>query len=567
MNKGIVDPTQPLNRREFLKTAGALMVGGALSLAAPSLVRGARLSRSRDLLPQHPNFLILITDQERSPQHWPQGWAETSLVNRHTLAQKGLTFRRAFCNTAMCSPSRATLFTGLYPAQHEVKRTLTYNKPISDLESSLPLHLQNMARLLSSVGYHVALKGKWHLSKHTDDDGNLGGPPTENDVARYGFLDWQATTAGEAQDIDGFGGGCANNDEAIAGQAVDFLQNYTASAPFALVASLVNPHDVLAYPNAFDEESCGAQEYQNTANFNHGILLPPSYTLDDLSKKPSAQLESKQLYAHADLGLGPLLTDQQRLNYVNFYADLQKRVDEHIGSILTALEGRGLENDTIVIMLSDHGEMGLAHTGLRQKMYNVYEETIRVPLVVSNPLLFPNPIETGALASLVDVLPTVVALANVPNPDQCVFRGLDLSPIIDDAVAHPGNPIGAVQDSVLFTFDDEDAGTGYNLEAFIHQPNHIRCIRCDLADGEWKYARYFDPMGQQPEQHEMYHLLDSDGNPVDPDELDNLGNEAQYPADQYPEIAAKRSQLAQKLGVLEAGRLDPLPKVMLPIIK
>ena len=63
---------------------------------------------------------------------------------------------------------------------------------------------------------------------------------------------------------------------------------------------------------------------------------------------------------------------------------------------------------------SDHGEMGLSHGGLRQKMFNAYEETIRVPLVFSNPLLFPRARETDALASLVDVLPTMLALAGAP---------------------------------------------------------------------------------------------------------------------------------------------------------
>ncbi len=210
--------------------------------------------------------------------------------------------------------------------------------------------------------------------------------------------------------------------------------------------------------------------------------------------------------------------------------------------------------------------MGLAHSGLRQKMYNVYEETMHVPLVISNPLLFPAPVETHALGSLVDVMPTLASLAHVPDAAGYVFRGVDLTPIIDDAIAHPGNPAAAVQDSILFTFDDEDAGMGYDLDALIHQPNHIRCIRCDLGDGEWKYARYYDPSGIEPEQMEMYHLSDGAGNVVDPDELDNLGNEERYPVEQYPQIAAKRAALAQKLAGLEAARLAPLPRTYIPLL-
>jgi len=74
-----------------------------------------------------PNVLLLITDQQRYPRHWPEepGWLGELMPNDAELARTGLTFNNAYCNTAMCSPSRATLFTGLYPAQHGVKLTLT----------------------------------------------------------------------------------------------------------------------------------------------------------------------------------------------------------------------------------------------------------------------------------------------------------------------------------------------------------------------------------------------------------------------------------------------------------
>ena len=78
---------------------------------------------------------------------------------------------------------------------------------------------------------------------------------------------------------------------------------------------------------------------------------------------------------------------------------------------------------------SDHGEMGLSHGGLRQKAFNAYEETINVPIVVSNPVLFGEPAETGALASLVDLLPTIATLAGA-DVDGAGLRGSDLSPVL-----------------------------------------------------------------------------------------------------------------------------------------
>src|SRR5690606_40824053 len=69
-----------------------------------------------------------------------------------------------------------------------------------------------------------------------------------------------------------------------------------------------------------------------------------------------------------------------------------------------------------------HGEMGLSHGGLRQKSFNVYEETINVPLVIANPVLFPQPVTTNALASLIDLMPTLATLADVPDRDDWTFQ-------------------------------------------------------------------------------------------------------------------------------------------------
>ena len=114
--------------------------------------------------------------------------------------------------------------------------------------------------------------------------------------------------------------------------------------------------------------------------------------------------------------LGPVRSPERMRDYVNFYAYLHKRSDEDMGTVLDALEAdKGLWERTIVIRLSDHGEMGLAHGGMREKAYNAYEETMHVPLVVANPKLFPKPLQTDCLASTVDLMPTLAGLAGRPE--------------------------------------------------------------------------------------------------------------------------------------------------------
>ena len=87
-------------------------------------------------LPRKPNFVIIITDQERYPMHWPEGWTDEYLPERKRLADTGLSFTHCHTVTNMCSPSRASLFTGLYPSEHGVYETLSYSGEYSDREQA-----------------------------------------------------------------------------------------------------------------------------------------------------------------------------------------------------------------------------------------------------------------------------------------------------------------------------------------------------------------------------------------------------------------------------------------------
>ena len=119
--------------------------------------------------------------------------------------------------------------------------------------------------------------------------------------------------------------------------------------------------------------------------------LPPTVD-EDLRDKPAVHaLMQMGMTAY----LGPLRNRRDQLDYVNFYAHLHRVVDAKIGRVLAALgdaaDPGSLRSRTVVVRCADHGEMGLSHGGLRQKTFNTYEETINVPLVVSNPVLFPTP--------------------------------------------------------------------------------------------------------------------------------------------------------------------------------
>jgi arylsulfatase A-like enzyme len=121
----------------------------------------------------------------------------------------------------------------------------------------------------------------------------------------------------------------------------------------------------------------------------------PATVDEDLSTKPKVQ---QQFLALTNAGLGRL-DEEQRRNYINFYGNLMKSSAKYLVRILEILEEQGLLDNTLVIHMSDHGEMGMAHGGQRQKNFNFYEESLRAPLICSNPKLFPGPVESDAMVS------------------------------------------------------------------------------------------------------------------------------------------------------------------------
>ena len=224
---------------------------------------------------------------------------------------------------------------------------------------------------------------------------------------------------------------------------VEFLKNRarTLSKPFCLFISLVNPHDIGVYPGSWMKPSAWVEAGYRRDDFAHlGIKLPDNHA-DNLSTKPKIQKRARDAYNK----FAPLSNAQAREDYVNFYAHLHTVVDKHIMTVLDTLEETGLMNDTIILRFADHGEGGLAH-GMREKAYTVYEEMIHIPLIVHNPKLYPEPLQTTAFYDHLNLLPTILDLAGVPDPESYAI-GKSIVPIIRD-------PSKTVQDHTIFSFDD-----------------------------------------------------------------------------------------------------------------
>ena len=544
-----------LDRRQFLK-ATSVAVGSVLGSHFLGVVTPAAAA---SVGPVRKNILIFMTDQERKPQWFPRGWEEKYLPNTQRLKQDGLTFENAFCAATMCTPSRTTLFTGMFPVQHQSKDTLTLDMEQSPVEHQLDPTLPNMATCLKEAGYDVIYKGKWHLSKGVQ--GADPGVTIPDDISRYGFDGWDPPDAGMNTDPTQFGGGFADNDGRYIDDAIAFLQGRVGKPsprPFCLIVSLVNPHDVLAYPKP-DKFLGGGYTPDWLTPTDPPIALPPSVGENLLeNNKPLAQ----EQYKIASAGLGILASDDKKLNYLNFYGNLMTLVDSQLGELLAVFDqggaaGQQLLRDTIIIRTSDHGEMAMCHGGLLQKPFVVYEEAMRVPLIWSNAELFGGRGSTQALVSHVDLLPTLCSLVGVPDWRAKGFQGVDYSSILLNPSAPP------VQDYVLFTFDDIYAGQDESQfpDGVAHPINRIQMIRT----ADFKYAKYYgDP--SVGDQEEFYDLRpqggDYDSAFGQPLEMKNLSQWAATRPNSpalTPEQAAARTKLMRDLALAAAERLQPRP--------
>jgi choline-sulfatase len=526
-----------ITRGDLLKTAaavapGALLGGRAAEAAARVRPRPRRAPPAREVAGM--NVLVFLTDQQRSIQHFPPDWAKRNMPGLTRLQQHGLTFEHAFTNACMCSPARSTLMSGYFPAQHGVKYTLETDMPAPQYpQVELATTFKNPATVAASAGYTPVYKGKFHCTKPANRSTWV-----PSDVNQYGFTRWDPPDAGANQDVSEEGGGVYDNDGRFMNSqgtpaagtegAVEYLRSSAAlSQPFFMIVSLVNPHDVLFYPSTY---ASGGYD----ASWLQGEINAPATANEDLSTKPTVQEQFLRLFNAS----GPIPTLQMKRNYLNFYGNLMKSSDAYLVKILDTLARTGLLENTLVIATADHGEMGTSHGGLRQKNFNFYEESIRVPLVYSNPHLFKKPQTSDALVSHVDFLPTLASLVGAPaGARDDSWQGVDYSGQILRRVSKPP------QDYTVFTYDDWQSGQSHG--PYPQPPNHIASIR----ERRYKLARYYDADGNVPEQWEMYDLK------TDPLERKNL---AYKHAKRSPAQEREYRRLRAKLAHVENTRLKPL---------
>ncbi|WP_279326024.1 sulfatase-like hydrolase/transferase [Bacillus sp. FJAT-47783] len=494
---------------------------------APSKTKPSNRSQKK------PNFLILMVDQERFPPVYENNelkkWRRDHLITQELLRENGFEFNKHYAGSTACSPSRATLYTGQYPSLHGVTQTSGAAKSAFDPDMFWldPNSVPTMGDYFRAAGYRTYWKGKWHASDEdiiipgTNDafpSYTSTGIPDPKKVQMYlhanrlnlfGFSGWVGPEPhGSAPRNSGSSAaiGLSGRDTVYSAEVVELIQALEKEAqtseahPWFIMSSFVNPHDIALF-GAYSELS---------PLFNFKVdpsvpFIPEAPTANEtLDTKPTAQKSYRITYQKA---FQPL---RDTLFYRQLYYSLQKQADQEMLKVFTALKNSIFYEDTIVIFLSDHGELLGAHGGLFQKWYNTYEESIHVPFIIHNPKLFSGRQSTNMLTSHVDVLPTMLGLANINVVDiQEKLRidhtevhplvGRNLTPLFrgEESFYRADEPIYFMSDDDVTRGLNQVSETGEPYKSVI-QPNHIEAIITTLPTGKdreneiWKLSRYFD---------------------------------------------------------------------------
>jgi arylsulfatase A-like enzyme len=463
-----------------------------------------------------PNILVIVVDQMRTPQWFPEPETLNALLpNIGQLQRNSTSFKAHYTASNMCTPSRGAMTTGLY--SHQTGCLFTGEGPS---ESSLAPQFPTWGTMLRQQGYRTWWWGKWHLG-HSGD-------ATPEGLDAHGF------SGGTYPSPNGKPYQGLNRDPGIVDQFTEWFDDHAGNGPWCTTVSLVNPHDICWWPHNSLPEDVPRRFNAAPVNFE---------TPHDLSQRGKPQLQIDYLTFMSPLMTGMLSyagpdVASQWGRCLDMYLWLQQHVDTQIGRVLDVLTSRPeIDRHTVVVFTSDHGEYGGSH-GLRGKGAAAYDEAIRVPLYIRDPRghLTPKPGDTRTqLTSSVDLAPLLLTIGFGGDGWRSESRysyladRANLSAIAGNASVPGRKWIAHVTDDMsveeLTTLESPRLRAMFGISELpanilTSAPNHIVAVRTPDA----KLARYsywksggMDIDTSRPIEHELYDYSTSLGR----QEIDN----------------------------------------------
>jgi len=427
-----------VTRRRFLACAGS---AAAAAAKAATDISGVRADSTA--VGKRPNFIILVTDDQRWDALGCMGNGVIHTPNLDRLASDGVLFLNNFCTTSICMVSRASIFTGLYKRCHKVVR---FDQPLAE-----PLFANSYPVLLRNAGYRTGFIGKW----------GLGGALPES------AFDYFEGFSGQGKYFHEQDGSIVHLTKVMTNDAVEFLKGCSPEQPFCLSVSFKAPHVQDNDPRQFLYDPALEHLYEDvliprakTATEKHYAALP------EFLKNTECRRRWQRRFA----------TPEQAQQSLKGYYRLVSGVDRAVGRIRSVLEECGLSDNTVILFTSDNGFF-LGERGLAGK-WLMYEESIRTPLIIHDARL-QGPLRgqrRNEMALNIDVAPTVLDLAGIDIPTH--VQGRSLVPLV----------AGQTVPWRTQWFYEHD----YGPEELFPAVEGVRTTR-------WKYVRYVrrDPVFEQ----------------------------------------------------------------------
>ena len=363
-----------------------------------------------------PNVLWICTDQQRFDTVACLGNRHIHTPNLDRLAAQGAAFTHAFAQNPVCTPSRACFLTGRYPHTTRARQN----------GQDIPPDEVLVTRMLADVGYDCGLAGKLHVSAACGrvepriDDGyrvfHWSHHPAP-DWPENAYTQWLEAKGHTWKDLykrpegkPAFGGVPAELHQTTwcAEKAIEFMDE-PRTGPWLFSINCFDPH------HPFDPP----QDYLD--RYDPDVLPNPQYQQGELDDKPEYQRIDHQ----GAYGGGPLaydkLSPRERREITGAYYAMIELIDAQVGRLLDHLERNGQRQNTVVIFMSDHGEM-LGDHGIYLKGPYVYDCAVRVPLIISWPGRVQEGLRSDALVELADIVPTLLELMDQPIPARVQGR-------------------------------------------------------------------------------------------------------------------------------------------------
>lgn len=379
-----------------------------LSLIAVVIISCNKTKLENEIV-KKPNLLFIIIDDLNSDISAEGGPIKTPNIDR--LASNGVQFTRAYVQQPVCAASRSSFLTGLRPNTTGVDYPYSYYF----VEELYP-RVGTISEYFDARGYHVKQFGKVHhgfpnkyqVETVNPQKGQYVSDELNNDAEEYGqrtLPPYEKTVEGDEEYID----------YVMTTDVIKELQSIDKSRPFCILAGFRKPHRVYSAP----------QKYWDLYNREKIAPAIPKELSEGTSKLAVSQHYLKQYKWETSNLEVPFSDNYTKLIKHAYYAS-SSFMDNQIGRIIKELEENGLKDNTIIVLVSDHGYM-LGEQNTWGKT-NLFEKGLRVPFIVSWKGKIKPGVKTDALVEAVDIFPTIIDLAGFNIPDY--LEGTSVKPLL-----------------------------------------------------------------------------------------------------------------------------------------